>query len=125
MDALEVLAYVAAAFAAFAVFVHFATAWSATRRCRVRPLPLSDYAGGPPVTIIRPVCGVDPTDEQTLRSTFELAYPSYEMLFCSASADDPACALVRRLIAEYPSARARLLIGDERVSQNPKLNNVA
>ena len=125
MDALDVLAYLAAAFAAIAFFAHFATVWSASRRCRVPVLPLADYAGGQPVTIIRPVCGVDPTDEQTLRSTFELAYPSYEMLFCSASADDPACALVRSLIAEYPTARARLLIGDEHVSQNPKLNNVA
>ena len=125
MDALEVLASLAAAFAAIAVFLHVATAWSASRRCRVPTLALSEYKGGAPVTIIRPVCGVDPTDEQTLRSTFELAYPSYEMLFCCASADDPACALVRRLIAEYPAAHARLLIGDERVSQNPKLNNVA
>jgi ceramide glucosyltransferase len=125
MDALDVLAYLAAAFAAIAFFAHFATVWSASRRCRVPVLPLAEYSDGPPVTIIRPVCGVDPTDEQTLRSTFELAYPSYEMLFCCASADDPACTLVRRLIAEYPDARARLLIGDEHVSQNPKLNNVA
>src|SRR5262245_37022364 len=125
MDALELLASLAATFASVAFFLHFATVWSASRRLRVPTLALSEYGSGAPVTIIRPVCGVDPTDEQTLRSTFELAYPSYEMLFCCAYADDHACALVRRLIAEYPAARARLLIGDERVSQNPKLNNVA
>ena len=76
------------------------------------------------MTIIRPVCGIDPNDEMTLRSTFELDYPNYEALFCCASADDPAVGLVRRLITQYPSVEARLLIGDDQVSQNPKLNNV-
>ncbi len=126
MDVLaEVLAYLAAAFAAFAFFVHFATTFSAGRRLQVPSPPPANLHHGPPVTIIRPVCGVDPTDELTLRSTFELAYPEYEVLFCCASAEDPACGLVRRLIAEHAAVRARLLIGDEHVSQNPKLNNVA
>jgi hypothetical protein len=44
MDALDVLAYPAAAFAAIAFFAHFATVWSASRRCRVPVLPLADYA---------------------------------------------------------------------------------
>jgi len=68
---------------------------------------------------------MDAYEELTLRSTFELEYAAYEVLFCCASADDPVVPLVQRLIAEYPSVQARLLIGDERVSQNPKLNNVA
>jgi ceramide glucosyltransferase len=126
MDVLtEVLAYLLAAFAAIAFFAHFATTFSAARRLRVPSVPPADLDRGPPVTIIRPVCGVDPTDELTLRSTFGVACREYEILFCCASAEDPACGLVRRLIAEYPAVRARLLIGDEHVSQNPKLNNVA
>ena len=42
----------------------------------------------------------------------------------SRSARDPTCPLVARLIAEHPAVPARLLIGDERISANPKLNNV-
>jgi ceramide glucosyltransferase len=122
---MDALAYLAATFAAIAFIAHFATTFCAARRLRVPHPPLVPFDPGLPVTVIRPVCGVDPTDEQTLRSTFELAHPSYEMLFCCASADDPACALVRQLIAEYPAAPARLLIGEENASQNPKLNNVA
>ncbi len=68
---------------------------------------------------------MDAHEELTLRSTFELDYGPYEVLFCCATADDPVVSLVRRLIAQYPAVPARLLIGDERVSQNPKLNNVA
>jgi ceramide glucosyltransferase len=77
----------------------------------------------PPVTIIRPVCGADAYEELTLRSTFELDYPRYEVLFCCASADDAVVPLVQRLMAEHPHVNARLLIGDERPTQNPKLNN--
>ena len=58
------------------------------------------------------------------RSTFELDYPRCEILFCVASAKDPVVPLVEALMAEHAGAGARLLIGDERVSNNPKLNNV-
>jgi len=77
-----------------------------------------------PVSIVRPVCGLDYFDEKTLRSTFELEADSYEVIFCAARSDDPAVPFVRRLIADYPQIPARLLIGDERQTTNPKLNNI-
>jgi ceramide glucosyltransferase len=78
----------------------------------------------PPVSLVRPLCGIDNYAADTLRSTFDLDYPHYEILFCVASGGDAVLPLVRSLIAENPGARAKLLIGDERVSPNPKLNNV-
>jgi ceramide glucosyltransferase len=78
----------------------------------------------PPVSLIRPLCGIDNYAEETLRSTFDLDYPHYEILFCVASAKDPVLPLVRRLIAAHAGASAKVLIGDDRVSSNPKLNNV-
>ena len=79
----------------------------------------------PPVTLLRPVCGLDNYIDETLRSSFQLDYPHYEILFCVADRSDPVVPLVRRLIREYPHIRARLLIGDEVVNGNPKLDNVA
>jgi ceramide glucosyltransferase len=78
----------------------------------------------PPVSLVRPLCGIDNHAAATLSSTFELDYPRCEILFCVASPGDPVVPLVRALIAAHPDAGARLLIGDERVSNNPKLNNV-
>ena len=78
----------------------------------------------PPVSLVRPLCGIDNYAAETLRTTFELDYPRCEILFCVASAKDPVIPLVEALIAEHPSAGAKLLIGDDRVSTNPKLNNV-
>jgi ceramide glucosyltransferase len=77
-----------------------------------------------PVSIVRPVCGIDYFDDMTLRSTFELDATDYEIIFCAARDDDPAVSFVRRLMAEYPDVEARLLIGDDRPTSNPKLNNI-
>jgi ceramide glucosyltransferase len=73
---------------------------------------------------VRPLCGIDNFAEATLGSTFHLDYPRYEIIFCVARADDPAVKLAQRLIAAYPAVPARLLVGDDRPSANPKLNNV-
>ena len=76
-----------------------------------------------PVTVVRPVCGLETYSEETLGSGFRLAYPCYELIFCVARATDPIVPLVERLIAMHPGVKARLIVGDERVSDNPKLNN--
>ncbi len=97
----------------------------ATMRCRRRPggaLPPPKDA--PSVTIVQPLCGVETFSRETLRSIFALDYPSYEIIFCLASGDDPIAPLVRGAIAANPGRPARLLIGDDLISANPKLNNV-
>ena len=99
-------------------------------RCRRRKEPLETRlkATGidgvtPPVSIVRPVCGLETFSELTLRSTFELDYPDYEVLFCVQKKNDPIIPLVEKLLAEQPEGRGRLLIGDDPISPNPKLNN--
>ena len=99
-------------------------------RCRVRKEPLADRlrqtglaAPQPPVTIVRPLCGLESFSEQTLRSTFELDYPEYEVIFCVQKKNDPIIPLAQSLIAAQPEGRGRLLIGDDPISPNPKLNN--
>jgi ceramide glucosyltransferase len=94
---------------------------------RLRRVPAHDkraIADLPAVSLVRPVCGIDNFAAETLHSTFGLRYPRYEILFCVASAADPVIPLIETLIAGQPTADARLLIGDERVNNNPKLNNV-
>src|ERR1700734_2925651 len=97
----------------------------ATMRCRRRPGgPLPPPKDAPSVTIVQPLCGVETFSRETLRSIFALDYPSYEIIFCLASGDDPITPLVRNAIAANPERPARLLVGDDRISVNPKLNNV-
>lgn len=80
--------------------------------------------GQPAITLLRPVCGLDPQDAETLGSSFRQEYPDYEIIFCAPSDDDPAVPLVNRLIAEHPHVPARLMTGQSRITGNPKLDNL-
>ncbi|MEH6773910.1 MAG: ceramide glucosyltransferase [Cereibacter changlensis] len=109
-------------FAAALLLLHLLTAGLAMahglRRRQPRgPLPF--------ICLLRPVCGLDHLDAETLESSFGLDYPDYEIVFCAATETDPAVAPLRAMIARHPGARARLLIGERRISRNPKLNNLA
>ena len=86
--------------------------------------PLPGGIGRPAVTLLRPVCGLDPFDAETLESSFLQDYPDYEVIFCAQDAQDPAVALLRDLIAQYPGVKAQVLTGDDPVTGNPKLNNL-
>jgi len=112
-----------ALFALLATLLHLASTLLAARRLR-RSAKLVHFTGGPPVTLLRTVRGLDPLDELTLRSGFELSYPSYELILCCDDAHDAIVPVIRRLIAEHPHVTARLLIGRDHVTSNPKLNNL-
>jgi ceramide glucosyltransferase len=118
---LTILALIA--FAAIALVIHLASVAVAMHRCRPHP-HLEPSPDAPPVSIVLPVCGLENHIEDTLRSAFRLDTPRYELIFCAARPDDAALPLVRRMMADHPWIDARLLIGDERISENPKLNNV-
>ena len=78
----------------------------------------------PPVTVLRPACGIENYVEETLASAFALDYQDYEIVSCVADERDPVIPLIRRLMDEHPHVPSRLLIGDDRISINPKLNNL-
>jgi ceramide glucosyltransferase len=108
--------------AAIAAVIHLSSVALTYRKLRGKPVRA--FAGGtPPVSLVRPVCGLDADAEATLRSSFHLDYADYEILFCVAHPNDAAIPLLRGLIAEYPHVQAELLVGDDAVSENPKLNN--
>src|SRR5262249_7180733 len=118
---LEIIA--AATFSGLALAGHLASVLTAMIRCAKLTGAVAPPPDAPGVTLVRPVCGIDNFIEQTLTSSFALDYPRYEIIFCVANAKDPVLPLVRALLAAHPAAHARLLIGDERISTNPKLNN--
>ncbi|TIS92453.1 ceramide glucosyltransferase [Mesorhizobium sp.] len=89
-----------------------------------RPRIIAPIAGKvPPVSIVVPSRGVETFAEETLERAFSLDWPRYELIFCVAHADDPVVKLITSAIARFPKVPARLLVGDDRISGNPKLNN--
>ncbi|MGH6844644.1 MAG: ceramide glucosyltransferase, partial [Methylocella sp.] len=117
------MAYAAAWICLFLICLNLISIEIAAIRTRPRPAPLSPPRAAPGVSVIRPLCGLDNFCEETLESSFQLDYPSYETIFCVARANDPVLPLVQRLIAMHPDKPAGVIVGDDKVSANPKLNN--
>jgi len=64
----------------------------------------------PPVSIFKPVHGMEERLEQNLASFFEQDYPDYEVIIGARSADDPAIMLAQNLQRRYPNVKSRIVI---------------
>lgn len=86
--------------------------------------PVLDKNNAPPVSILKPLRGVDNDLEANLESLFQLRYPHFELLFGIEGEEDPAVAVVRRLIKQYPQVSSRLVIHQGGRGFNPKVSNL-
>src|SRR5579872_889619 len=102
------------------IVLHIVSILIAIARCKHSKRLVAPPPAAPAVSIIRPVCGIENHIEATLASAFELDYPNYEIIFCAALADDPIIPVIHDLMKAYPRIKGRLLIGNERISSNPK-----
>ncbi|KAF8640365.1 hypothetical protein AX17_000036 [Amanita inopinata Kibby_2008] len=98
---------------------------AARKRYRQRPRsPLATSTNVPGVSILRPLKGLENNLYENLESTFMQEYPNYEIFFCVADAEDQALPVVKELITKYPNVKATIVIGEEIVGVNPKVNNL-
>lgn len=118
------IAATALMFAALATATHLATILLVATRYANGRRQRSATRQAAGVTLVRPIRDCDAIEERTLRSSFQLEHPNFEILFCAASEQDAAVPIVRRLIIQHPNVPARLLIGENRISSNAKLNNM-
>jgi ceramide glucosyltransferase len=86
------------------------------------PPPLSSF---PPITILKPMKGVDEGLERNLRSFFQQDYPEYELILGAPSANDPSLEVARRVAAEFPKVASKVVVESETVCPNPKMNLLA
>jgi ceramide glucosyltransferase len=86
------------------------------------PPPLAEF---PPISILRPLKGIDPDLTENLRSLFRLAYPTFEIITGTEEPDDPALAAARRVAADFPHVHSVILSEARAIGSNPKVNNVA
>lgn len=81
---------------------------------RRRLAPGRPPAVWPPVSILKPVYGLDPWLEEAVASHLRLDYPEYELLLGFQRPDDPAIPVLRKLLEGHPQAAARIEIIETR-----------
>src|ERR1700675_3497638 len=78
----------------------------------------------PPVTLLKPLCGAEPGLYQHLRSFCLQDYPQFQIVCGVRDPGDPACAVVKRLAAEFPAVPIDLAINPELHGSNLKISNL-
>src|SRR6202167_2675056 len=71
---------------------------------------ISDDARLPPVSVLKPVDGLEARLKENIESFFRQDYPDYEILFAADEANDAALDVVREVCGRYPHIRSRVLI---------------
>lgn len=75
----------------------------------------------PPITIMKPLSGLDEGLYENLRSFFEQDYPLFEVLFAVRQIEDPAVQVARKVMDEFQDVAARLIAVGESPSPNAKV----
>ena len=110
---------------AVAPFAYYIVAISACVRFfrRERRKTLPDFQ--PPVSLLKPIHGVDFGIRENFESFCRQNYGEYEILFCVNDLTDPAVPVVQKLISDFPKIPIRLLSCAEQIGANRKVNNLA
>jgi ceramide glucosyltransferase len=103
---LPFLYYLAATFCAWDFFLR-------------RREPSADFT--PPVSILKPLKGLEGDAYENLASFCRQDYPEYEILFAVDDERDSAIPIIEKLIRDFPRVRIRLLLGPAIPGSNNKV----
>ena len=79
----------------------------------------------PPVSILKPLKGMDPKIWEAFCSHCEQDYPEFQLIFGVSDPNDPAIPLVRKLQEKYPTRQIELRVCQRDLGTNRKLSTLA
>lgn len=119
------LTFVLVACAAFSLGMYLLGFYSTVRHTTGKPPAIADGTL-PPLSLLKPIKGIEEELDLNLRSFFEQRYPgTLEIIFSSETADDPGVVIARAIAAEYPEVESRFVLCDVEFGLNPKVANLA
>src|SRR3984885_5213019 len=110
-------------------FIYYLIAIYSSWRYFRQPVSAPPMAPGdsftPPVSVLKPIRGLDPDAAKNLASFCRLDYPVYEIVFCVDADDAAVLSVLARLTNDFPECRIRVLYGSGRVATNDKVAKLA
>ena len=86
----------------------------------------------PPVSILKPLCGLDWESYTALTSFCDQDYPLYQIIFSVQDSQDPSIEIAHKIQQDFPDLDIELVICDREaalrdraIGINPKINNIA
>ncbi len=103
---------------------YYVFAWYAARSFFSRA---PERGGGfyPPVTILKPLRGLDREAYENFASFCRQTYPKYQILFGADGSDEPAIAVARAVARDFPEIDIRIVVQAGSSAPNPKIGNLA
>jgi len=100
-----------------------AAAWRYRRIAhRARTAVLSTRADAlPPVTILKPLHGMEPRLAENLESFFHQNYPSFEIIFGAREASNGALQVARQVCARFPNVKSKVVLSGPPAWPNAKV----
>jgi ceramide glucosyltransferase len=78
----------------------------------------------PPISILKPLKGIDPEIWESFCSHCEQDYPQFQVIFGVSEGNDPAVEFVRKLQLKYPKLPIELIVCERILGTNIKVSNL-
>ena len=121
--------YLLLAVATFPFIYYLIAIYCSWRFFRQAPVKTPALAAGesflPPVSILKPIRGLDPDAYENFASFCRQNYPNYEIVFCVDGRSDPVLPVLDELRRNFPDCHIRVLYGSGRNAANDKVAKLA